>query len=180
VNIRLPPPSQGRIQIRPGMLATALVVVVLDQLSKYWVSQNLGLPGQPHTVEVVGDVVRLSYTTNSGAAFGMFPAGTLFFTLVALIAVPVLLVGRSYVSERGWWMTVVFGMLLGGAIGNLVDRLRLGHVVDFIDVGIGSVRWWSFNVADSSFVVGVVILGVYLSFSSENRHDPADDRTFVV
>jgi signal peptidase II len=110
----------------------------------------------------------------------MFPTGTLFFTVVALIAAPVLLLARSYVNERAWWMTIVFGMLLGGAVGNLLDRLRLGHVVDFIDVGIGNVRWWSFNVADSSFVVGVILLALYLSFVPEDRRDMRDDRSVVV
>jgi signal peptidase II len=166
--------------MHPGVLVTAIVVVVLDQLTKYWISQTLGRPDQVHSVEVVGEVIRLSYTTNTGAAFGMFPAGTLFFTIVALIAVPVLLFARGYVNTRAWWMTVVFGMLMGGALGNLVDRLRLGHVVDFIDVGIGSIRWWSFNVADSSFVVGVIILALYLSFAPDDRRDVRDDRPLLV
>jgi signal peptidase II len=165
--------------LHPGVLLTAVVVVVLDQASKYWISQNMGQPDQVHSVEVVGNWVRLSYTTNTGAAFGMFPTGTLFFTVVALVAAPVLLFARSYVNERAWWMTIVFGMLLGGAVGNLIDRLRLGHVVDFIDVGVGNVRWWSFNVADSSFVVGVILLALYLSFVPEDRRDVRGDRSVV-
>src|SRR6266849_330101 len=137
LNLRIPRPPGGRLSMSPGVIATAVFVVALDQLTKQWVSASLGQPGQVHSIEVVGDVVRLSYTTNTGAAFGMFPAATLFFTAVAIIAAPVLLVARGYMRERAWWMTVVFGMLAGGAIGNLVDRVRLGHVVDFIDVGVG-------------------------------------------
>src|SRR3954463_1228960 len=125
-------PPGGRFQIRPGVIATAAVVLVLDQLTKSWITQTLGQTSSVHSVQVVGDWVRLSYTTNSGAAFGMFPAGTLFFTVAALIAVPVLLLARGYIRERAWWMTVVFGMLLGGALGNLADRVRQGRVVDFI------------------------------------------------
>ncbi len=180
MNLRLSLLPRRRIQISPGVVGTAAVVVVLDQLTKSWVSQNLGQPGQSHSIQVVGDLVRLSFTTNTGAAFGMFPAATLFFTAVALIAVPVLLIARSYVNERAWWMTVIFGMLLGGAVGNLLDRVRLGRVVDFIDVGIGNVRWWSFNVADSSFVVGVILLALYLSVASDDRRDAANDRSVVV
>jgi signal peptidase II len=166
--------------VSPGVIATALVVLALDQITKSWITQTLGQSGQPHSVEVVGAFVRLSYTTNSGAAFGMFPAGTWLFTLVALIAVPVLLFARNYVSDRIWWMTVVFGMMLGGTLGNLLDRIRVGRVTDFIDVGVGNLRWWSFNVADSSFVVGIILLTIYLSFSSEDEREQPDDRPFAV
>jgi signal peptidase II len=174
------PLSRERLRVSPGVIATALVVLALDQITKSWITQTLGQPGQPHSVEVVGDFVRLSYTTNPGAAFGMFPAGTWFFALIALIAAPILLFARNYVSDRAWWMTVVFGMMLGGTLGNLIDRARLGRVTDFIDVGVGNLRWWSFNVADSSFVVGVILLTIYLSFSSEDGHEQPDDRPVVV
>ena len=175
----IPLPPSGRLRVRPGVVATAVIVLVLDQLTKSWIVQTLGQPGRPNTLQVLGDVVRLSYTTNSGAAFGMFPAGTLFFTVVALIAAPILLVAREYVRERAWWVTLVFGMLLGGTLGNLLDRLRQGRVVDFVDVGVGDVRWWSFNIADSSFVVGVIILAIYLSLTPDETSPSADDRASV-
>jgi signal peptidase II len=180
VKLPIPPPRTGRIKIYPGVVATALVVLAVDQLTKSWVTDYLGRPDGPRSVEIVGDYVRLTYTTNTGAAFGMFPAGTLFFTIVALIAVPILLVARSYVGERAWWMTIVFGLMLGGALGNLLDRLRVGRVTDFIDVGVGSVRWWAFNVADASFVVGVILLALYLSLGPEQTADARDDRSVVV
>jgi signal peptidase II len=179
VKLPIPMPPGGRFQIRPGVIATAAFVLALDQLTKSWISQTLGQTSGVHSLQVVGDWVRLSYTTNSGAAFGMFPAGTLFFTVVALVAAPVLILARGYVRERAWWMTVVFGMLLGGTLGNLVDRLRQGRVVDFIDIGIGDVRWWSFNVADSSFVVGVIILAIYLSLTPDEATTSPDDRATV-
>lgn len=180
MKLPIPYPRNGRLRIYPGVAATALIVLALDQATKYWINQTLGQPGEVHSIQIVGDVVRLSYTTNSGAAFGMFPAATLLFTVVALIAVPVLLVARSYVAERAWWMSIVFGMMMGGALGNLVDRIRVGRVTDFIDVGIGNVRWWSFNVADASFVVGVILLALYLSTSAEEASDAPDDRSLVV
>lgn len=180
MKLPIPRPPKGKFSIRPGVVATALVVLALDQLTKSMVTQALGQPGGPHSLEVVGSWVRLSYTTNSGAAFGMFPAGTLFFTVIALIAAPVLLVARGYVRQPAWWMTVIFGMLLGGTLGNLLDRIRLGRVVDFIDVGVGDVRWWSFNVADSSFVVGVILLAIYLSMSSDSANESTDDQPSVV
>lgn len=180
MNLSIPRPRDGKLSIRPGVVATALVILALDQVTKSMITQALGQSGGPRSLEVVGNWVRLSYTTNSGAAFGMFPAGTLFFTVVALIAAPILLVARSYVRQQAWWMTVIFGMLLGGTLGNLLDRIRLGRVVDFIDVGVGDVRWWSFNVADSSFVVGVILLAIYLSLSSDGASEYADDQPSVV
>lgn len=176
VKFPIPPRPSGRRRVEPGVVAVALIVLALDQITKYWISQTLGQSGSVHSVEVVGNWVRLSYTTNSGAAFGMFPAGTIVFTVVAIVAVPVLLLARSYVADRAWWITVIFGMLLGGALGNLLDRLRMGHVVDFIDVGVGSLRWPSFNVADSSFVVGIILLAVYLSLTGEKPEPLSDDQ----
>jgi signal peptidase II len=179
VRLPIPLPPGGRFRVRPGVIVTALLVLGLDQVTKSWITQTIGQPGRPNSLQILGDFVRLSYTTNSGAAFGMFPAGTLFFTVVALIAAPVLLVAREYVRERAWWMNVVFGMLVGGTLGNLLDRLRQGRVVDFVDVGIGDVRWWSFNVADSSFVVGVIILAIYLSLTPDETPRSSDDRASV-
>lgn len=167
----LPPLPTGRRRVEPGIIVTALIVLALDQITKYWVSATLGPTSTVHSVEVVGNWVRLSYTTNSGAAFGMFPAATVIFSIVAIVAIPVLLLARSYVADRAWWITVVFGMLLGGAIGNLLGRLRLGHVVDFIDVGVGTLRWPSFNIADSAFVIGIIVLALYLSFSGSPSKD---------
>ena len=179
MRLALPRPPGGKLQVYPGVLFTALLILVLDQLTKAWVTQTIGQPDRPHSLQLVGDWIRLSYTTNTGAAFGMFPAATLFFTAVALVAAPVLILARGYVRERAWWMTVVFGMLAGGALGNLLDRVRQGRVVDFIDVGVGDVRWWAFNVADSSFVVGVIILAIYLSLTPEEPARASDDRTSI-
>ena len=180
MRLPIPVPRHGRIRIYPGVAVTGLIVLAVDQLTKAWVNQTLGQPGEAHSVQVVGDFVRLSFTTNTGAAFGMFPAATLFFTVVALVAVPILLVARSYVDPRAWWMSIVFGMMMGGALGNLVDRIRLGRVTDFIDVGVGSVRWWAINVADASFVVGVALLALYLSTNVEDASDTRDARTVAV
>jgi len=179
VRLPFPLPPSGRLRVSPGVVASAVIVLASDQLTKSWITQNLGQPGQAHSVQILGDIVRLSYTTNSGAAFGMFPAGTVFFTCIALIAAPVLLFARDYVRQRAWWMSLIFGMLLGGTLGNLVDRLRQGRVVDFVDVGVGDIRWWSFNVADSSFVVAVIILAIYLSVTPDETSKANDDRASV-
>lgn len=146
----------------PIFLTTAGVVITADQITKRLIHEALG-PGSPqHAIEVVGEYVRLVYTTNTGAAFGLFQGRTSILALVAVVAVPILLYANATFTRPTLLSRLCMGMLLGGAVGNLIDRWRLGHVVDFIDVGVGSLRFWSFNVADSSFVVGIVILAIFL------------------
>lgn len=158
--------------IDPLVLVIGLVVAVLDQLTKYWIVQLIGPSSAQHQIEVVGDLVRLTYVTNSGAAFGLFQGKTPILTLASFLAVPVLVFSPVVFPRATLLARLAVGLLLGGAVGNLLDRVRLGYVVDFVDVGIGNLRWPSFNVADSSFVVGVAILAIYLFFASEEEPSP--------
>ncbi|MGQ9676277.1 MAG: signal peptidase II [Chloroflexota bacterium] len=152
-----------------GMWAALLaaVVVGLDQVSKALVIQHLNPATGPGQIEVVGNWLRLSYTTNTGAAFGMFPGMTLFFTIVALLAIPAMIIFQRYLPANAWPAWISIGLMLGGTIGNLLDRLRFGNVIDFIDAGIGNLRWYTFNVADASMVIGVLILAGYILLFSE-------------
>jgi signal peptidase II len=122
-------------------------------------------------VPVLGDVVRLTLVHNTGAAFGLFPGSRLPFIIVSTLAIAVVLFLFTRDAYRGVPQRVLLGCILGGAIGNLVDRVRLGWVVDFIDVGLGSARWPVFNVADSAVTVGVILLAWYLTRSG---HPAAD------
>lgn len=155
--------------IDPLVLVIGLVITVLDQLTKQWIVQMIGPSSVRHQIEVMGDLVRLSYVTNTGAAFGLFQGKTPILTLASLVAVPVLVFSPLVFPRATLLIRLAVGLLLGGAVGNLLDRVRLGYVVDFVDVGIGNLRWPSFNVADSSFVVGVTILAIYLLFASEEE-----------
>jgi signal peptidase II len=132
----------------------AAVVFVLDQLTKALLVANLS-PGE--RVSVVGDLVRLVFSQNSGALFGMFRENAALFGLVSLgvVGLIVLYHGRS---SRSLYLSIALGLLLGGAVGNLTDRLRLGYVVDFVDLGIGDFRWYTFNVADASISLAIVML----------------------
>ena len=107
--------------------------------------------------EVVGDFIRLVHHQNSGALFGLFHDQAILFGLIS-IGVIGLIVGYHARSGRSLYMSVALGFLLGGAIGNLIDRLRLGYVVDFVDIGIGSLRFYTFNVADSAISTAIVLL----------------------
>ena len=133
-------------------LATAVVVV--DQLTKAWLVSFLA-PGQ--STPVVGDLVRLVNSQNDGGLFGFLQGQALPFAAVSLV-VMALIVGYHARSGRNPYLTVTLGFLLGGAVGNLIDRIRLGYVVDFVDAGIGTLRFWTFNVADSSITLAVLLL----------------------
>jgi signal peptidase II len=135
-------------------LGIAAVVVVLDQLTKAWLVANVA---QGEVLRVVGDTVRLVYHQNSGALFGLFRDQAIVFGLIS-IGVIGLIVGYHARSGRSLYLSVALGFLLGGAVGNLIDRLRLGYVVDFVDIGIGDLRFYTFNVADSSISTAIVLL----------------------
>ena len=138
----------------PLFAGLALLVVAADQLAKVLVTRGL-TAGQ--SVDVVGDVVRIVFGQNSGALFGLFKDNALMFGLVSL-AVVVLIVAYHARSASSLYLTVTLGLLLGGAIGNMLDRLRLGYVVDFVDVGIGPTRFYTFNVADSAISLAILLL----------------------
>lgn len=143
------------------LAATALLVYVADQLSKAAVVGMLDL-GQ--RVRVVGDLVEVWHVRNFGAAFSLFQGGFLLFMVVTAFAL--VLVAYFHYSFRGRspWLHAILGLVLGGTLGNLTDRLRHEYVVDWLSVGIGSLRWPTFNVADSGVVVGIGLLVVYLTF----------------
>ena len=136
-------------------LACAAVVVVLDQITKWMASARLEL-GEP--VSLFGDFVRLTLVHNTGAAFGLFPGSRGPFIVISIVAIGVVLYLFLRETHRNALNRVLLGCILGGAIGNLIDRVRLGWVVDFIDMGLGQTRWPVFNVADSAVTLGVVFL----------------------
>ncbi len=134
----------------------AALVVVVDQLAKAYVVANYPL-GQP--VEVVGDWLRIWYIHNTGALFGLFrgQAGIFALVSVGVVALIVWFHGRT-AANGGLLVTIALGLLLGGALGNFIDRVRLDYVVDFVDMGIGSLRFYTYNVADSAITISILLL----------------------
>jgi len=135
-----------------GVLAA--VIIVVDQVTKAWITDALAPSG---VVNVVGDYLRLIYTQNTGALFGLFRGQAAAFAVLSL-AVIGLIVAYHARSGRNPYMTLTLGLLLGGAVGNAIDRLRLNYVVDFVDGGIGGLRFYTFNLADACISAAILLL----------------------
>lgn len=146
------PSPTRRTAIRPyaALLGISGTIVVLDQVTKAIVTSNLA----HSSVTLLGGAVLLELTRNTGAAFSTFPGGGLAFTIIALLVSVGIVLFYRRATERSGLLAVALGLVLGGAVGNLFDRVRLGYVVDFIDL-----RWWPvFNLADSAIVIGVGLI----------------------
>ena len=148
----------------------AVVTFVLDRLTKTWVEQNIPVyEGR----SVIDDVVRIVHTQNNGAAFGLLPERTTLLSVLSVVAVVAILYYYRQIASTSPLIAATLGMQLGGAFGNLVDRVGQGYVVDFVDIGIpGGWRFWAFNVADSSIVVGILLV-TFLLWRQEERKPKA-------
>ena len=132
----------------------ATLVVVLDQLTKAWLVSVLA-PGE--SMQVIGDLVRLVHSQNTGGLFGLLRGQAAPFAALSLVVMAVIVTYHAR-GGRSPYLTLTLGLLLGGAIGNLIDRVRVGYVVDFVDAGLGSLRWYTFNVADASISLAILLL----------------------
>jgi len=148
---------------------TALLIVAADQLSKIWIRANLAIE---QSLFEVG-FFRLTHVHNTGAAFGLFRGQSFPLTIVALVGIGVVLLYALLAYRRLPFLDnrlskSALGLVLGGTVGNLIDRLRFGYVTDFIDFGF----WPAFNIADSAITVGVIIFAYSLlrSLSGGGKH----------
>ncbi|MCA9971864.1 MAG: signal peptidase II [Anaerolineales bacterium] len=142
------------------------LILVIDELSKNLVEAYLPLYTSWAPFPAIAEYFHLTHATNTGAAFGMFPDGSLFFSLVAAGVAVVILVYNYGLPGGQRLLRLALALQLAGALGNLIDRLRQGHVTDFVDVDFSSIvyipyisDWPIFNVADLSIVTGVLVLG---------------------
>ena len=143
----------------------AALVVLVDQYSKHVVRTSLPLNTGWNPLSWLAPYARILYIQNTGAAFGLFKDAGLFFTVVAVIVSIVIMVYTRQLPAGHWWMRIALGMQLGGALGNLVDRLIFRTVTDFISVGNFAI----FNVADASISLGVALLALIMWLDA--RHD---------
>ncbi len=136
------------------LLAVAFLVILLDQVTKALVVANLALYEEWMPIEALRPYFTIHHIRNTGAAFGIFPEGGTFFMVVAFIVVGVIIYFYRQMPDSAPAVRVALGLQLGGALGNLVDRLRQGYVVDFLDAKI----WPVSNISDISIVSGVCAL----------------------
>ena len=138
----------------------AALVIIVDRLAKYLVFSNLS---QDQSIEVIPKLFNLSLVLNTGAAFGIFRNFTTFFTISSFFVIVLIGVYAWYCKLKDLFLLAALGLILGGAISNLIDRLIFGYVIDFLDFRI----WPVFNIADSCITVGSVILVWRLIFGGK-------------
>ncbi len=139
------------------LLLTVTVIVLLDQATKTWIHKTMTLH---QSIPVIPDFFSLTYIRNAGAAFGLFSGNggglrTAFFVTITLIAVVAFVIFYSRTPHEDRILRLALSMVTGGAIGNFIDRVRMGEVIDFLDFYIRSYHWPTFNVADSCISIGV-------------------------
>lgn len=161
--------------------AVAAVVVVLDQLTKWFIRAQLGVFD---SLPVIDGLFSITHVRNTGGAFSLFAGAhealrVPFFLLVSVVAIVVLLHFVRRVASGQWVVLFALGAVLGGAVGNMIDRATFGEVTDFLDVHWRGYHWPTFNVADSFITVGMLILILH-SFvahdEGEVSRDGADER----
>jgi len=151
-------PSKYRGRLRLFLIVVALVVI-LDQLSKLWVRAHLALG---ESLPLTGRL-SLTYVGNTGSAFGLLANQTFLLIIVGIASLFIILLFLRYLSQVTTLSMVSIGLIWGGAVGNLVDRLRFGYVTDFIDFRLwGNFHWPVFNIADAALTVGILMLIYYL------------------
>jgi len=153
-----------------------LLVAVCDQLSKLWILDTFALHD---SLIIIPGFFNLTFLRNTGAAFGLFSGHPVwwrqtFFITIALVALVVLFVMQRKLGRQNSWYTTSLALIAGGALGNLIDRIIYGSVVDFLEFYIGKYHWPAFNVADSAITVGV---GVFLltQFTEDARAKKANN-----
>ena len=154
-------------------------VLLVDQVTKRLVTASMPLHS---SVEVIPNLFHLTLVTNRGALFGLLhdlpdPYRSYLFTLVPLLAIGLIVSFQVRTTLQDTLAHAGLALILGGALGNLIDRVRLGHVIDFLDVFIGKHHWPAFNAADSSICVGVSLLILDLLIRGRQRRESPPPRT---
>ena len=148
---------------------TSFIIIVLDQVTKAWIEKVMMLHDSN---AIIPGFFNLTLIRNPGAAFGIFADGggslrTAFFITVSFVAMGVLTFLYTTAPPASLMLRLALSLVMGGAIGNLIDRIRFGEVVDFLDFYVGQYHWPAFNVADSCISIGVTLLIVHTLF---HRH----------
>lgn len=150
--------SIGLIRRILWLLALIVVIVLLDQSLKRLMVDWIGPHAATHRVELLGSLVAFEYLENRGAAFGMFQQGTSVLTVVSLVIVAIAVVFMVRAAASDLVLAVCLGLIVGGAVGNAIDRVVRGYVVDYIAIG----NFWKFNLADAAVTIGALLTFITL------------------
>ena len=168
--------------IRYLLLASlSLAIVVLDQVTKVYVMETMRLH---ESIPVITNLFSITYIRNPGAAFGFLSSSSssfrfVFFGLTSIFAVGLLGMIMVRMPKDDWMGRLSVAGILGGAIGNLLDRLRYGEVIDFLDFYVNGYHWPAFNVADSAITVGVIFLIIHFAFEKKPESSTASEPNSV-
>jgi signal peptidase II len=153
-----------------ALAAIASLVVILDQLTKLYIHSHFNVGD---SVRVIEGLFNITYVRNTGAAFGILRESaesfrSIFFMLMPPIAMVIIAMILRGVANNDRWQVLALSMIFGGAVGNYIDRLRFGYVIDFLDFHIKDIYSWpAFNVADSSIVIGVGVLLLLMALQKQ-------------
>jgi signal peptidase II len=143
------------------VLAVAAVVIGLDQLSKEWVRATIPKHGWFAPIPALDPYFVFEHVDNYGAAFGILQNMSSFFIVIAAAVAIGILVYATRLPKEQRLIRVLLGMMLGGALGNVIDRINQGYVTDYVKMGIPGLYYWpNYNIADSAIVIGVILLAV--------------------
>lgn len=158
--------------VRPMLaLAIALALVIGDQWSKDWVRRSLSLYEMRPLID---GFAYLTYVRNTGAAWGMFRGSNLWLAVLSLVTLAVLVRFRTSLMRRTLTHRIALGLLAGGIVGNLMDRLRLGYVTDVLSLHFGRYEFPAFNLADSGITLAVVVFAVSSWWADQHETRPPD------
>lgn len=163
-----PPATGNRRDVLIFMVIVALIVT-LDQISKQWIRDNIPLGS---SLPPLGQLT-IVHVQNTGSAFGMFTDQAFLLSIIAIAGLVVVLMFFRYIKQLGLVGGIALSLIFAGALGNLIDRLRLGHVTDFIYVRLWNNFYWpAFNVADSAITTGSILLAVVALRTLGDKHEP--------
>jgi signal peptidase II len=151
------------------LLIVFVCILALDQASKVLIENSVPLH---QAIEVIPGFFAIVHVENRGAAFGMLaslPGAGIFFVIISLIAIVLIIAYFRWLKDDEVWIPLCLALVLTGAVGNLIDRFRLGMVVDFLDVHYRGWHWPAFNVADSCITVGVILLALKILWGEKKE-----------
>ena len=137
------------------VISTALLIVFFDQLTKFLITKNFKVN---QSLDIINNIFHLTFVKNTGAGFGILKGYNILLILISFIVIGIIFYYIREIKEKEHLLQLLFAFILGGTIGNLIDRIRWGYVIDFLNFRI----WPVFNVADSFVTVGVIGLVIYL------------------